>query len=57
LNRKTVAAEVAEFRSRFQQMRYCLDPEQTLRIAPPILASIFPARDTFRRFTEALHAI
>jgi len=43
LRKKTVASDVAEFRNRFQTMQYCLDPEQTQRILPRVLGSIFPA--------------
>ena len=42
LRKKTVASEVAEFRADFRTMRYCLTPEQTLRIAPRIFDSILP---------------
>lgn len=57
LNRKTVAAEVAEFRGRFKEMGYCLSPEQTVRIAPRILESVFPSRDSFSRFGEELRKL
>jgi glycine/serine hydroxymethyltransferase len=42
LKKKTVAADVAKFRTGFLTMQYCLAPEQTLRIAPRILESIIP---------------
>lgn len=43
LRKKNVASEVAEFRNRFQTMEYCLSIEQTLRLAPRLLESIFPS--------------
>jgi glycine/serine hydroxymethyltransferase len=42
LRKKTFASDVAEFRSSFRNMQYCLTPEQTLRIVPGILESISP---------------
>jgi glycine/serine hydroxymethyltransferase len=42
LRKKTVAPDVAEFRSRFLTMQYCLTLDQTLRIAPKLLESIGP---------------
>jgi glycine/serine hydroxymethyltransferase len=42
LKKKTVAADVAQFRAGFRTMQYCLALEQTLRIAPKILESITP---------------
>ena len=39
--KETVASDVAEFRTRFQTMQYCLDAEQTKRIVPRICESIF----------------
>ena len=50
------AQEVAEFRSRFTKMEYCLTLEQTMRIAPQLFDSIFPARDCFLKFADALRA-
>jgi glycine/serine hydroxymethyltransferase len=57
LRKKNVANEVAEFRSRFLSMEYCLGFEQTLRIAPRLLESIFPGHDYFLGFAEALKKI
>ncbi len=54
LQKKRAADEVAEFRSRFCTMEYCLDMEQTMRIAPQLLESIFPEHDRFLGFVEAL---
>jgi glycine/serine hydroxymethyltransferase len=41
LRKKTVAPEVAEYRSHFLAMRYCLNSEQTTRIATRVFGSIF----------------
>jgi glycine/serine hydroxymethyltransferase len=41
LRKKTVAPDVAEFRARFQTMQYCLNPEQTRRIVPKVMESVF----------------
>jgi glycine/serine hydroxymethyltransferase len=54
LQNKNAAEEVAEFRSRFCTMEYCLDTEQTMRIAPRLLESIFPGHERFLGFVEAL---
>jgi len=54
LRKKNVAKEVADFRSQFAAMKYCLSLEQTLRIAPGLLQSIFPGRDYFQSFAAAL---
>jgi glycine/serine hydroxymethyltransferase len=54
LQKKSAADEVAEFRSRFCNMEYCLDTEQTMRIAPRLLESIFSEHDRFLGFVEAL---
>jgi glycine/serine hydroxymethyltransferase len=48
LRKKTVASGVAELRSGFLNMQYCLTPEQTMRIAPKIFESILP--ETFAHF-------
>ena len=47
LRKKTVASDVAEFRTRFLTMQYCLDAEQTKRIVPRICESIFPGNKLF----------
>ncbi|NLV32642.1 MAG: hypothetical protein GXY47_15980 [Acidobacteria bacterium] len=54
---RTMAAEVREFRGRFSTMEYCLTTEQTLRIAPGILESVFPGRGAFRGFAGALNKL
>jgi glycine/serine hydroxymethyltransferase len=43
VRKKTVAAEVAEFRKKFQTMQYCLTPEQTQRILPKVFESVLPS--------------
>jgi glycine/serine hydroxymethyltransferase len=43
LRNKNVASEVAEYRSRFLTMGYCLTSEQTQRIASRLLESIAPS--------------
>jgi glycine/serine hydroxymethyltransferase len=54
LRKKNVAKEVAEFRSRFCAMEYCLSIEQTTRLAPRLFESVFPGHDGFLNFAEAL---
>jgi len=54
LRKKNTADDVAEFRSRFCTMEYCLNAEQTMRIAPKLLESIFSEHDRFVGFAEAL---
>jgi len=34
-------------------MHYCLEPEQTLRIAPAIFESLFPSSEYFRATAAA----
>jgi glycine/serine hydroxymethyltransferase len=57
LHKKSPAKEVEEFRSRFLTMGYCLDSDQTKRIAPALLQSIFPRLDYAAGFAEALGKI
>jgi glycine/serine hydroxymethyltransferase len=54
LRKKNVANEVSNFRSHFVTMDYCLNLEQTLRIAPGLFQSILPGQDYFQSFVEAL---
>ena len=54
LHKKEVKREAAEFRSRFNRMEYCLTVEQTLRILPRLLESIFPNHEDCLRFADAL---
>jgi glycine/serine hydroxymethyltransferase len=57
LRRKAVAKEVADYRGQFQSMRYCLTLEETLRVAPVILESIFADHDYFLGFAQALRKV
>ncbi len=54
LRKKDIANEVAELRSAFNKMEYCLTLEETLRIAPRLLESIFPRQDNAASFAEVL---
>lgn len=57
LRKKAVAKEVADYRNQFQSMRYCLTLEETLRVAPAILESIFADHDYFLGFAQALRKV
>jgi glycine/serine hydroxymethyltransferase len=57
LRRKNVSREVAEFRGRFKKMEYSLTFEQTIRVVPRLLESIFPGEDCFASFADALSRI
>jgi glycine/serine hydroxymethyltransferase len=54
LKKKNVADEVADLRKRFTVMGYCLTAEQTARIAPKLLETVFPDQDGFSSFVKAL---
>jgi glycine/serine hydroxymethyltransferase len=54
LRKKNPGSEVAEFRSRFSEMQYCLSSEETVRIAPRLFESIIPEPDFSLAFAEAL---
>jgi len=54
IHNKKVGDDVAEYRKKFQQMHYCLGLEETLRIAPAILESLFPSHDYFQGMVVAL---
>jgi glycine/serine hydroxymethyltransferase len=54
LDRNSPAADVAEFRKKFLRMEYCLTVEQTMKMAPRLLESVFPDRDYARGFADAL---
>ncbi len=41
LRKKTIAADVAEFRSNFLEMKYCLTAEQTIRLGSRIFESVY----------------
>jgi glycine/serine hydroxymethyltransferase len=45
LQKKGMASEVADFRQKFLAMEYCLNFEQTVRVAPRLFESILPSRD------------
>jgi len=51
VRKKTVAAEVAELRSNFLTMQYCLTPEQTQKVLPRVFESILPS--SFPGFAKA----
>ena len=54
LKNKNLTKEIAEFRSRFTAMEYCLTPEQTARIAPKLLATAFPDKKLQNEFVKYL---
>jgi hypothetical protein len=54
LKKKNVAKEVAEFRGRYTTMKYCLTPEQTAKIAPKLLATVFPDEKLQSEFVKIL---
>lgn len=54
LRSKKVADEVAEFRKGFVVMGYCLSLDQTARIAPKLLQTVFPGKEQVYRFAEVL---
>ena len=54
LRKKDKAKEVTEFRKQFNRMKFCLTPEETMRLAPALFQSIFPAHDDFLQFSKAL---
>ncbi len=51
---KDIADEVAEFRAKFSTMQYCLGADETLKIAPAILESLFPNADYFQAMAASL---
>jgi glycine/serine hydroxymethyltransferase len=57
IHNRNISDAVAAYRNRFQKMHYCLTTEQTLKIAPAILESIFPSKEYFQSFAEALKNI
>jgi glycine/serine hydroxymethyltransferase len=54
VHNRSCADDVAQYRSRFQKMEYCLSPEESLEIAPSIFQSLFPNSEYFNHFTVAL---
>ena len=57
LRKLDVSGAVAECRSRFNKMRYCLAPEEALRCAPKLFESLFADTEYFLAFAEALKKI
>jgi hypothetical protein len=57
IRNKDLAGEVAAYRQQFARMQYCLSPEETLRVAPGLLESIFPDYAYFQGFAEALRTL
>jgi glycine/serine hydroxymethyltransferase len=57
MHNKTVGNELADYRQQFQTMHYCLDVEQTLRIAPAIFESLFPSSQYFQGVAAALNKL
>ncbi|MCU0289017.1 MAG: hypothetical protein MUF15_21815 [Acidobacteria bacterium] len=57
VNKKNAGPDVAEYRKQFQAMHYCLNLEETMRIAPAIFESIFPSHDYFKGVVTGLSKI
>jgi glycine/serine hydroxymethyltransferase len=57
VHNKKVGDEVAEYRKQFLKMFYCLEPEETLRIAPAIFESLFPNHEYFQGVASALNRL
>jgi glycine/serine hydroxymethyltransferase len=54
IHNKAAGDEVADYRKQFHKMHYCLETEQTLRIAPAIFQSLFPSDEYFQQVATAL---
>lgn len=54
VHRKDVGEQVAELRSRFRKMDYCLPPEQAAPLAARLMATVVPEEDVLEAFTRAL---
>ncbi len=54
IRNKKMGDEVANYREQFQKMHFCLDTEQTMRIAPAIFESLFPSSEYFQAMAAAL---
>ena len=52
LKKKDISGETAEFRGRFTTMGYCLTPEQTAKIAPKLLSTVFPDEKLWNEFRK-----
>ena len=57
VRKRDAGGDVAAFRSRFSAMGYCLSPEETARLAPALLESIFPSHEGFLAFASALRGL
>jgi len=57
IHNRSRGEDVAEYRSRFQKMEYCLSAEDTLAIAPSIFQSLFPQSAYFENFAAALNGL
>ena len=57
LHKKSAVREVADFRRRFSTMEYCLNLEQTVRIASGLFQSLFPGQEHFQNFAMGLRQI
>jgi len=54
VNNKTVADDVAQYRTHFDTMQYCLGTGESLRIVSSIFESLFPNSEHFQTFAKAL---
>ncbi|MGB7055309.1 MAG: hypothetical protein WBE28_08320 [bacterium] len=52
-----VREKITEFRQRFLQMQYCLEPEQSVRIIARIFSSIFPNKEFFELLVSNLEEL
>jgi glycine/serine hydroxymethyltransferase len=57
IRKKSVKEEVSKYRGDFPEMKYCLPPEEAVRIGAGILESVFPSGDYARIFAERLSGI
>lgn len=54
---KDKSSEIAAYRKNFQTMQYCLSPDETLRLAPTLLESLFPSHGYALAFAQALRSL
>jgi glycine/serine hydroxymethyltransferase len=52
-----VKPEVAAYRKRFPEMKYCLPPEEASGLAAKVLESAFPTAEYARRFADSLSRV
>jgi len=57
LGNKPVKEEVASYRQRFLEMKYCLPPDEAAPLGARLLAGIFPHADYGKRFADNLLAM